>query len=1680
MYTNSLARDFLIIIDQYRIINLRLNDDNDCIFDDNFRYIFNIIRDFFSRWYQLSPLDYDGYVIELTNFLEPVNFNAFLFPNGYVDKDGYLEQELLDYCNNIMTQVIKCYSEAGNITKIDTTTLDFNNNDRELDGINDFLQKNIADVVSDSFDGNDGNNGNAAAARSGGIMVGGNGFNDKLKKIPNNYSLDEGFSGKKINKLLEIFRDDVQMVYYILDLYIEEGNNPEEYLDKKWQHFYDTYVSLNFFFPEIFENYSGIKEYGVDESAGSAKSAASAESANFKKIYNNYKSLNNILRDKINEKNNNLLDLTLEQLSDSSGISASNLNDMIVYLNEKVDRVKDEFDIQRKMPSSASQGNGSAIVDFRMTPERQTSERVRRIDSGPHTAFLTDFAGKDFSEITSDNQRLSQLELERQLKSSGPQIPLDKIIEESSGVASSSRAAAAYKIDMSDRGSADINSSDDKSAASADARSENNPAGKKSLKKTKIKDMEERPDVINIMAPIMAPPQQTASLVEETHLPLDEELVNTFLNPFPNTKKPRSVSLQEKTLQEKPPRTKKKRSDGFESESEGEGEEDEGFGDEDKEFRDEDRVVGGQKGGGCDPIFINAFIVLFAYKIITEFIHDIGTGDRGRLVKNNTAMYNAVLDVFIRIATYFKDNSAIGRFVTAANQPSHELINTLNSEIAVINEDKYMSAIIRTMIKHCPDMLTEFYYKPMYVYVCKYDDSKTTKSAYDVLYDLFRDKIMEIFPKEEGWMIFANPNDSITNIHLYVFKPPDQSGDSVDVDLGFYTQDMGLEDIPLGAALRMKSFIEIYDAFFQGSNDIQLFFQADGSINADYARQIRDALAPLESGKIENEKISNSMELFTTFKGTDPLSSHQPFYGEIMSNDLKRLYLGYNPGIYNPLVDDFVYPVGGGGEHLDDDTKNKLKKLNLVTYRGTIDSMNKLLSYWIGTDDPTDQPMQIVTDYTFIMDLPVGSPGRKIIGLDFRGPLHGGLEFRFKLFFGGASVGDVCQQMDAFNNDIAYDENSLIGQMKHIYDHPHFRFKRSPGSQNEKNMKLAIIASFKSYGDEGQRLISQYISENFGAIFFLTKDRVLLVETIKFRHPILGFTKSPHEEFDNSNEIEDARENGISCIYTGVISNTKSMIEKIQNTFQLLLAALNDYDINMTKLDAKLVPHVASAAPVTKGGQPPPKCYTDVQTRIDELHALGIINAQQYDVAFEAFKAYKAALAANGNDADAAAAATAAATAAAAALSVPFLEPDIQAIVASTLTVTNDDVNKGLLDALVKYNGIIKQVLLSLKYFDYARGYTQADIKALIDIQVRKAVSIAIPDKSKLSLILSVAGRTNLNIPFKTTTSLVEVLKLLHNEKEFSRNIIDSYQIACDEMIKNMTAFLQIIQDNTYTTEETARGISSQDKILVEQKGEIITHYDRIITSIYSLKYEFLQKYRLNIVEEINKLQTGRAARGNESKDRQQLRLEIQSLVTKISDLEEKKAELNQKMPTLDEEIKELVTAKNTPLKVLKGGLTKFFTKVQELINPDIKKDEINQAIREAKELKSKLSKSFANFLEESKNTLITLCRANGKLIATDHKKDGEILTRTLSYLNKQIVSSDLGSGLGLGLGSGLGLGLGSGSSSSSSGFGGKKKTRQNRQRLQKKYTKQHNKKIYRKRTKKHFKIKRHKYTKKR
>ena len=84
-------------------------------------------------------------------------------------------------------------------------------------------------------------------------------------------------------------------------------------------------------------------------------------------------------------------------------------------------------------------------------------------------------------------------------------------------------------------------------------------------------------------------------------------------------------------------------------------------------------------------------------------------------------------------------------------------------------------------------------------------------------------------------------------------------------------------------------------------------------------------------------------------------------------------------------------------------------------------------------------------------------------------------------------------------------------------------------------------------------------------------------------------------------------------------------------------------------------------------------------------------------------------------------------------------------------------------------------------------------------------------------------------------------------------------------------------------------------------------------------------------------------------------------------------------------------------------------------------------------------------------NKFEDLIRKKGELIYKDHQKSRSIIEKLKVEINKMITEARRGG----------------------------KKTRQNKQKYQKKYTKRQ-KKVYRKRSQKHFKVKRHKNTKKR
>jgi hypothetical protein len=330
-----------------------------------------------------------------------------------------------------------------------------------------------------------------------------------------------------------------------------------------------------------------------------------------------------------------------------------------------------------------------------------------------------------------------------------------------------------------------------------------------------------------------------------------------------------------------------------------------------------------------------------------------------------------------------------------------------------------------------------------------------------------------------------------------------------------------------------------------------------------------------------------------------------------------------------------------------------------------------------------------------------------------------------------------------------------------------------------------------------------------------------------------------------------------------------------------------------------------------------------------------------------------------------------------------------------------------------------------------------------------------------LKQILAISGRENLNLPFTTTTNLADVLKLLHNEIEFSSKVIESHGIACDEMIKNIMAFKEIIYNNTYSQADADADavvdavVSIQDKIKVDRKQEFISKYNEIIEEIQKTKRVFLNEYKTDLVTEITKIQNARSGRDAVPKERQKLLDEITTLEGRLTTLKQQQQTQQEAIAKIDPVIKDLADLKKTPLVEFKNCLATISSSVKSFISkgkvaPEkLTKAAVGVALVDSKAEKTRIQSFISDLLENTKTTFDSLLKKKGKFIATNHKKS-EV---TLSELRRQV--------------------------SVIQKRGGKNKTtRQNKQNHHKKYTKRYNKKTYRKRSQKHLKIKKHKYTK--
>lgn len=122
------------------------------------------------------------------------------------------------------------------------------------------------------------------------------------------------------------------------------------------------------------------------------------------------------------------------------------------------------------------------------------------------------------------------------------------------------------------------------------------------------------------------------------------------------------------------------------------------------------------------------------------------------------------------------------------------------------NEPSFLNLVIETMVKKCPEQVENFYYQPIYEYTFK------GKNANPTVYNIFRQKIIEFYPKNE-WRVFLKQKKDYDDLYVWVIKKTAKP--ALNTSLKLHSQDTGLSNYILGACLCEVGFNDAFDHYFR-------------------------------------------------------------------------------------------------------------------------------------------------------------------------------------------------------------------------------------------------------------------------------------------------------------------------------------------------------------------------------------------------------------------------------------------------------------------------------------------------------------------------------------------------------------------------------------------------------------------------------------------------------------------------------------------------------------------------------------------------------------------------------------------------------------------------------------------------------------------------------------------------
>jgi hypothetical protein len=481
------------------------------------------------------------------------------------------------------------------------------------------------------------------------------------------------------------------------------------------------------------------------------------------------------------------------------------------------------------------------------------------------------------------------------------------------------------------------------------------------------------------------------------------------------------------------------------------------------------------------------------------------------------------------------------------NPDEDELDRHIFNELSVgkkHDEPTYISTIIDALMIYCKNIKEDFLYIPVieFKFTTNDDTKNKTNEFFETVFKYFKDQRM-----------FIKPGDTEKLVHLFITSDNTPIVDIPDdKPLGFFMPDMNIEEIAIALSNYRKSLYSSWD---------------------------HDVIKP----DVNIDSIVTN--IFSTFKEKT---------GQIISSSKPQKYEIKTPArLIDPITTGgFVYLIKDNKKVISQSELNINQTFQEAIYFGTIYGINQLLNVWI--DDK-----KVVTDY--VLDSLIPGENKIVDKITFT--TNNNSDNTFEWCVGDSTINVICgalinvsknmgnytfeqeiidlkffdkltQTNPNSSNEIEKRWDRIYKITKQIIFHKNFRFQKPKIST-----VLMIISYLKSCGDEYQRLTCEFVNylidpnhlnekylleylpdmtelpknleklktDLLGTVYLLSKDRILIGESIEKNTPVYTLLQSPNEAFYDDIEIVDnfyegavgIKGSNINRKNTGILSNRR-------------------------------------------------------------------------------------------------------------------------------------------------------------------------------------------------------------------------------------------------------------------------------------------------------------------------------------------------------------------------------------------------------------------------------------------------------------------------------------------------------------------------------------------------------------